>query len=210
VPINIQDFFDGYTKGRYDRMGWPQVLKLKDWPPTTTFKENLPRHSEEFLSCLPLKKYTHPCKGPLNLVVKLPKDCLKPDMGPKTYVAYGFAQEHGRGDSVTKLHCDMYDVVNVLTHIIEVPISAENKPKVENLKKEYAKQDLEELFNSEASVEKKMKILENTRENDDIYYDGGALWDIFRRQDVPKLVTYIERHFKEFRHVYSRPVSQVD
>ncbi|CAN8269553.1 unnamed protein product [Cochlearia groenlandica] len=207
-PINLHEFFTGYTKGRYDRMGWPQILKLKDWPPSKTFKENLPRHNEEFLCSLPLKLYTHPCNGPLNLAVKFPEDNLKPDMGPKTYVAYGFAQELGRGDSVTKLHCDMSDAVNVLTHISEVPISKENKPIVESLKKKHAEQDLKELFCSEANVEKKMEILENDSE-EGVNADGGALWDIFRRQDRQKLQLYLDRHFKEFRHFYSCPVNQV-
>ena len=109
--INSQDFFAGYEKGRIDKFGWPQILKLKDWPTSSLFEEHLPRHYAEFLCCLPFKEYTNPRSGYLNLAVKLPEKSLKPDMGPKTYIAYGIAQELGRGDSVTKLHYDMSDAV---------------------------------------------------------------------------------------------------
>ncbi|XP_010486329.1 PREDICTED: lysine-specific demethylase JMJ25-like isoform X2 [Camelina sativa] len=208
--INLHEFFTGYTDGRYDRMDWPLVLKLKDWPPTKTFKENLPRHAEEFLCSLPLKHYTHPVNGPLNLAVKLPNNCLKPDMGPKTYVAYGFAQESGRGDSVTKLHCDMSDAVNVLTHISEVPIVKDRQSKIAELKKKHAEQDLKELYSSVANKEEMMEILvKSKQETGNVESDDGALWDIFRREDIPKLESYIEKHHKEFRHLYCCPVSQV-
>ncbi|XP_023642647.1 lysine-specific demethylase JMJ25 isoform X2 [Capsella rubella] len=210
VSINLHQFFTGYTDGRYDRMGWPLVLKLKDWPPTKTFKENLPRHAEEFLCSLPLKHYTHPVNGPLNLAVKLPENCLKPDMGPKTYVAYGFAQEFGRGDSVTKLHCDMSDAVNILTHIAEVPMDNSKQPGIKNLKKKHAQQDFKELYSSVANKEEMMKILvKSKQEVENVDTDDGALWDIFRREDIPKLESYIEKHHKEFRHLYCSPVSQV-
>ncbi|CAN1122989.1 Lysine-specific demethylase JMJ25 [Linum perenne] len=80
-------------------MGWPQILKLNDWPPSVTFRKRLPRHAAE---------YTH-LDGPLNLASKLPSNSLNSNMGPKAHIAYGFPHELWRGDSVTKLHCDMSD-----------------------------------------------------------------------------------------------------
>lgn len=38
---------------------------------------------------------------------------------------------------------------------------------------------------------------------------GGALWDIFRREDSDKLQDYLRTHAREFRHVNCNPVKQV-
>ncbi|XVE77455.1 hypothetical protein DITRI_Ditri13aG0064100 [Diplodiscus trichospermus] len=273
VQINIHQFFKGYTEGCCDREGWPQIFKLKDWPPSNKFEECLPRHHAEFLCCLPFKEYTHHQSGLLNLATKLPKNSLKPDMGPKTYIAYGVAQELGRGDSVTKLHCDMSDAVNVLTHTTEVKLKPEKLDIIEKLKQKHHAQDQKEIFGMDIKVGRRklrgfcdiatsdkepsnevdhqedvgqqndqdfhsrlnysssireseleesgevhqenfmenggfLEIYANKFEGSEVN-EAGAIWDIFWRQDVPKLKDYLKKHFKEFRHIYCCPVPKI-
>ncbi|KAL5080050.1 hypothetical protein RYX36_008473 [Vicia faba] len=109
--VTINQFFTEYANDCMHSSKQPHMLKLKDWPPSESFKECLPIHFKNFVSYLPYKEYTHPVSGSLNFAVKLPDGCLKPDMGSKAYIAYGVAKEIGRGDYVTKLHCDMSDAV---------------------------------------------------------------------------------------------------
>ncbi|XP_057748693.1 lysine-specific demethylase JMJ29-like [Arachis stenosperma] len=250
VEINTHKFFKGYTGGRTYRNLWPEMLKLKDWPPSDKFEDLLPRHCDEFIRCLPFQEYSDPRNGIVNLAVKLPAHVLKPDMGPKTYIAYGIKEELGRGDSVTKLHCDMSDAVNILTHTAEVTLSGEQYSVISKLKEAHAAQDEEEHWSEERDSEcpsvqpckddrkqiedkaavspqdiKKCPIemngtvfsLEKSKEadspaisnEDETGETGGALWDIFRREDVEKLETYLRKHSKEFRHTYCCPVEQV-
>ncbi|CAI9117307.1 OLC1v1018678C1 [Oldenlandia corymbosa var. corymbosa] len=178
VDINLHQFFDGYRKGRFDQQGWPQILKLKDWPPSSLFGERLPCHNAEFIKSLPFKVYTHPHKGYLNLAAKLPKKSLKPDLGPKTYIAYGVTQELGRGDSVTKLHCDLSDAVNVLTHTEPVVLTPENLSNIEELKLKHAAQDEKELIRagktSNSLVEVPTKAKDKSNGIDEIKDVGGS------------------------------------
>ncbi|MED6107952.1 hypothetical protein PIB30_018980 [Stylosanthes scabra] len=246
VEINTHKFFKGYTGGRTYRNLWPEMLKLKDWPPSDKFEDLLPRHCDEFIRCLPFQEYSDPRAGIVNLAVKLPAHVLKPDMGPKTYIAYGIKEELGRGDSVTKLHCDMSDAVNILTHTAEVTLSDEQYSVISKLKEAHAAQDKEELWSEERNSEYlSVQPCKDEREqiehkdalnpkdikkcNGMVYlhekFEGadspaisnenetgetsGALWDIFRREDVEKLETYLIKHSKEFRHTYCSPVEHV-
>eukprot|EP00250_Pteridium_aquilinum_P020467 c24825_g1_i1 orf=179-5329(+) len=276
VEINIHQFFKGYEEGRTHRDGWPEVLKLKDWPPANFFHERLPRHGAEFISALPFHHYTHPTDGLLNLASKLPKGASKPDLGPKTYIAYGFKQEIGRGDSVTKLHCDLSDAANVLTHSKEVKLTELQVKKIN----EYMAKSMKscasitkvskvgcsvdgttdckvnamvdasavnnEDINGNAScmvgpcphrVESSMQVEHgmdapvgaSDHEAEKVHVTkvvkaksghrgknakkgicgGGALWDIFRREDVPKLEAYLKCHWKEFQHIKEKPLDHV-
>ncbi|KAI3868743.1 hypothetical protein MKW98_008828 [Papaver atlanticum] len=270
VEINIHQFFAGYLEGRMHRNRWPEMLKLKDWPSSTAFEDRLPRHGAEFISALPYSDYTHPTNGLLNLATKLPESCLKPDLGPKTYIAYGFPEELGRGDSVTKLHCDMSDAVNVLTHTTEVNIAPSQLKSITKLKKVHEAEDFRDFGVSETGTlgksavgkppcrpeaeaeamraapmvnpfaddldspflekvstsENQLDILplkqdseepDSNKVNDSLQGNGtpdidrgGAVWDIFRRKDVPKLTEYLHKHSKEFRHINNLPVGSVN
>ncbi|KAM0943171.1 putative transcription factor & chromatin remodeling &Metalloenzymes JmjC family [Dioscorea sansibarensis] len=217
VEISTHQFFEGYRQGRMYSNQWPEMLKLKDWPTSNHFEEFLPHHGAEFIKSLPFQEYTNPKNGLLNIAAALPSDILKLDMGPKSYIAYGAREELGRGDSVTKLHCDVSDAVNVLMHSSDVKFKKERICEIETLKKQHRLQNEKERLQdshingdlTEVRNEGRMKAGKQEDTNLPAITQGGAIWDIFRRQDVPKLQSFLKKHSKEFRHIYCSPVYQV-
>ena len=71
-----------------DKQGMPMLLKLKDWPPEDDFAQYFPRRFENLMKWLPMGDYTRR-EGRYNLASYIPDFCVRPDLGPKMYIAYG-------------------------------------------------------------------------------------------------------------------------
>ncbi|XP_044499610.1 lysine-specific demethylase JMJ25-like isoform X3 [Mangifera indica] len=240
VDIELSQFINGYSEGRYRKDGQPEILKLKDWPSSSASEEFLLYHKPEFTSKLPLLEYIHSRLGFLNVAAKLPHYSLQNDVGPKIYMSYGTNEELGRGDSVTNLHFNMRDMVYLLVHMCEVKQKKAEAEKIQRSASEFemneSAENPEKSLNEgklpdisldghdvknecgEKSAEDEDEVMEDqgieTNINEEkvinselLNGDGedksekslpGAHWDIFRRQDVPKLVKYLQEHWDEF------------
>lgn len=114
IDIEIGQFIRGYSEGRTHENGWPEMLKLKDWPSPGASEEFLLYQRPEFISKLPLLEFIHSKWGLLNVAAKLPHYSLQNDVGPKIFISYGMHEELGRGDSVNNLHINMRDLVSAI------------------------------------------------------------------------------------------------
>lgn len=95
--------------------------------------------------------------------------------------------------------------VNVLMHAQPNSLTESELDAIEILKKMHHHQDQHEICKNDIN-EKQLKGedakgFENT--------DGGAVWDIFRREDIHKLEAYLRKHSKEFGNVCCSPVDKV-
>ena len=118
VPnAKLKAFWEGFqhvTKRLKDEQGTPMLLKLKDWPPTDDIAEFMPDRFNDLMQSLPVPEYTLR-SGRLNIAGYIPDYFLKPELGPKMYIAYGSALYPHKGS--TNLHIDMSDAVNCLVYV---------------------------------------------------------------------------------------------
>eukprot|EP00775_Hariotina_reticulata_P006709 gene6710-6930_t len=194
VELSQYDFFKGYKQGHFVSRQAPDgavvsqaaMLKVKDWPPRSQFKEEMQRHYVDFLEQIPMREeYADPrlSFSPLNLASALQPGDNPTDLGPKCYVAYGRVGEAlGEGDSVTKLHLDMADAVNLLLN---------SHPGGD--------QETRRVLEAAAAAGRTGRC--GDQEPNRPGYDGaGAVWDMFRRQDTPALQGFLLAHAADFTH----------
>jgi len=166
--MSMHNFFKYYKEELgYDYNGKPFLAKLKDWPEHATFEARLPRLFQDFFRSSPIPEYTN-FNGYRNMYSTFPEGIVKPDMGPKSYIAYGRVEEDCEGkmfDSVTKLHCDMSDAFNVLMHV--------------QCQKHREEDELGECLATCKDLD-------------------GAVWDIFRKDDTEKISRYILENAGKF------------
>jgi lysine-specific demethylase 3 len=136
------------------------LMKLKDWPPAEDLKDYMPKRFEDLFQAFPMKDYTMRT-GNLNLAGYLPGHCLKPELGPKMYIAYGSALYSGKAS--TNLHIDMSDAVNCLVYV--------GFPKDGNME-ENVKQVWREIDKAGCDIVMKRRV----RSKNAL---PGALWHIF-------------------------------
>ncbi|XP_027770471.1 lysine-specific demethylase JMJ25 isoform X3 [Solanum pennellii] len=242
IDIQIGQFVRGYSEGRIHENGWPEMLKLKDWPSPSASEEFLLYQRPEFISKLPLLEFIHSKWGLLNVAAKLPHYSLQNDVGPKIFLSYGMYEELGKGDSVNNLHTNMRDLVFLLVHISEVKLKGWQKTKIGKMQKIFAESDHkgipgdalnvssegdfskfspvgdrgdgqyadtdsnanEMLVDPESRVTSQIGVdnlshedLNGSSLNSSDSSHSGALWDVFRRQDVPMLIEYLRFHWKK-------------
>ncbi|XP_076885436.1 E3 ubiquitin-protein ligase JMJ24-like [Bidens hawaiensis] len=210
IDIELGEFIRGYSEGSIRENNMPRMLLLKNWPSSAS-EEFLLYQRPEFITKLPLLEYIHSKWGLLNLAAKLPHYSLQNDVGPKILISYGMRDELGQGDSVNMLRFNTRDVVYLLVHTCEVKsklqTNAAKSPIVEHdTKNDEINIDLieddttESIGISNTDNEKAIKCEDLNTICEEMFTTSqpGAIWDIFRREDVPKLIEYMRLHWNEF------------
>jgi hypothetical protein len=205
------DFFKGFTDASvftHAATGDPLLYKLKGWPSQAEFRERLPRHHAHFIRGLPFPEYTNPCDGPLNLVTHLPRSVGQPDLGPRASIAFGRPEERGPGDSVTRLHASVMDGVHALMYSCDAAAGACAEAVGDDDDGDGGEGgrggedrgggagDGHHTHGRPVSVGADAPHATDGH----VGGDGGASWQIFRREDIPAVSAFVLSHRSALAH----------
>lgn len=192
----MSDFWNGFEdfdSRIRDRLRRPIICKLKDWPTTDDFKNVLESRYNDLMANLPIPDYSDR-DGLLNLSSYLPDSFLKPDLGPKMYIAYSSADTPK--DGTTSLHIDISDAVNIMMYVGGEAFVASEKPEIKKGKKKVTKKLIGNEDKNTDLNEAIFEILKGTKCDKaqlKRFKNGekpGALWHIFKPEDADLIRTY--------------------
>lgn len=173
--------FDNEDERLCDTKGEPMILKLKDWPNSEDFKNILPTRYDDLMKNSPIKPYTSR-EGLFNMASSLHDHFLKPDLGPKMYIAYSSAKV--RKEGTTNLHVDISDAFNLMIHVSS------------DLKYE-ADEKIDPVTVSLLKSSQLYKLLKSSKCDDEQvnrFLNGelpGALWHLFHPKDADTIRTFL-------------------
>jgi len=141
----------------------------------------------------------------MNIVERLPACLVKPDLGPKLYIAYSqLTSQATRKAGTTNLHIDVSDAVNVLVYVGIGGYGVDGSDKDEEIRRKQRKEN--EFFDEIefwVFVEVEAEILDSNIDEAQLQRlrNGerpGALWHLFRSDDAKKVREYIGRVCSSF------------
>ncbi|KAK9681773.1 hypothetical protein RND81_10G026700 [Saponaria officinalis] len=132
VEIGLRELFsqsldEGCTSRQH------KTLRAKAKLSSSLSRTLLKDRYSEIIHALPLQEYTNPWSGLLNIAGKLPEDFPESKLGPHVCISFGSRDVVARGELVTKLHYNSYDVVDVLAHVADATCSKEQLNKISML-----------------------------------------------------------------------------
>ncbi|XP_076942752.1 E3 ubiquitin-protein ligase JMJ24-like [Bidens hawaiensis] len=211
IDIELGEFIRGYSEGSIQENNMPRMLVLKNWPSPSASEEFLLYQRPEFITKLPLLEYIHSKWGLLNLAAKLPHYSVQNDVGPKILISYGMRDDVGQGDSINMLRFNTRDVVYLLVHTCEVKSKLQTDASKSSIVEHDMKNDeinidlieddtTESIGIGNTNNEKALKCEDLNTICEEMFTTSqpGTIWDIFRREDVPKLIEYMRFHWNEF------------
>ncbi|KAL8103889.1 lysine-specific demethylase JMJ28-like isoform X3 [Apium graveolens] len=141
VELSESQIFMGSLEGQTNAFMNQEKAKITGYLFPNIFQEHFPEHFAQVMQFMALKEYVDPLSGIFNLAAKFPENMPKPNFGPSLHIAYGEPEEFMQGHFVTRLSYDSHDVVNVLVHATDIPVSKKEINTLKTLLKMYTDND---------------------------------------------------------------------
>ncbi|KAL1195151.1 Lysine-specific demethylase JMJ28 [Cardamine amara subsp. amara] len=135
VEIGIKQVFLGSLRGKAETNTCQERVKLEGWLSSSLFKDEFPNHYAEILNILPISRYMDPKHGLLNIAANLPDSIQTPNFGPSLNISYRSGEEYAQPGSVKKLGFETCDMVDILLHVTETPLSTKQICRIRKLMK---------------------------------------------------------------------------